>query len=138
LACFAAARLQGQSDKSSISHCHMLSCWPGSELCDRPLWEGIAELLLTQNGEWRKQVTIKQGFPPPGSEKNRELKERYMRTKQRMQVLLTDLQQNESFRQHLMQLRLLPPVQYEEDEWETLQALFTLLKLATANLMLVF
>ncbi len=138
LACFAAARLQGQSDKSSISHCHMLPCWPGSELCDRPLWEGIAELLLTQNGEWRKQVTIKQGFPPPGSEKNPELKERCTRTKQRMQVLLTDLQQNESFRLHLMQLRLLPPVQYEEDEWETLQALFTLLKLATANLMLVF
>lgn len=138
LACFAAARLQDQSDKSSISHCHMLSCWPGSELCGRPLWEGIAELLLIQNGEWRKQVTIKQGFPPPGSERNRELKERYTRTKQRMQVLLTDLQQNESFRQHLMQLRLLPPVQYEEDEWETLQALFTLLKLATANLTLVF
>lgn len=139
LACFAAARLQeDQSDDSSIRNCHMLSDWPGGELCDRPVWEGIAELLLTQNGEWRKQVTIRQGFPSPGKEKNRELQKQYSQAKQRMQALLVDLQQNESFRQGLMQLRLLPPAQYEDSEWETLQALFTLLKLAAANLVLVF
>jgi len=135
---FAAAHLPTQSDKSSISHCHTLSGWPGSESCDRPVWEGIAELLLTNEGGWRKKITVHQGFPPPGQEKNQELKERYTQAKQRIQVLLADLQQNESFRQHLTQLRLLPPAQYEEDDWETLQALFTLLKLAAANLALVF
>lgn len=138
LACFAAAQLQDESDKSSISRCAMLSQWPGSKLCDRPVWESIAELLLTQNNEWRKKVDIRQGFPSPGSTKNQELKERYTQTKQRMQALLADLQQNELFRQSLTQLRSLPPAQYEEEAWETLQALFTLLKLTTANLALVF
>ncbi|MDT8364122.1 MAG: UvrD-helicase domain-containing protein [Nitrosomonas sp.] len=138
LARFAADQLQDQPGKNSIDSCHMLLQWPGSELRDCPLWAGIADLLLTQEGTWRKQVNIKQGFPPSTSAKDRESREKYTQAKQRMLVLLSDLQQNESFRQQLCRLRELPPAQYEPAEWETLQALFTLLKVATAHLVMVF
>ncbi len=112
--------------------------WPSAELQDRPLWEYITNLLLTQKNEWRKTVNIGQGFPPPTSTKDRELKQQYTQNKQYMVTLLADLQQNNSLRTLLAQIKLLPPAHYAPEEWETLQALFTLLKLATANLALIF
>ncbi len=35
---------------------------PGSELSDIPLWQGLARLLLTKSGEWRRTLNKNQGF----------------------------------------------------------------------------
>ncbi|MBK7353101.1 MAG: UvrD-helicase domain-containing protein [Nitrosomonas sp.] len=132
---FAAAHV---SNDSSISCCQFLTALPGSSIMDRAAWEGIAVFLLTQDGNWRKKITKNEGFPAPSESKNKQEKELYSIMKQRMTALLQDLESAESFRKQLVQLRALPASRYENSQWETLQALFKLLKMAAAHLELLF
>jgi len=133
---FAAANLQGKD--SPIAACVDLEDLPGVQVTDRPQWEGLAALLLTGKGSWRKQVTKNVGFPASSSTKNPEEKDRFTQLKQRMVTLLGILQDDEAFREQLALLRELPPTQYTDGEWEILQALVTVLRLAAAHLELVF
>ncbi|MDF0678108.1 MAG: UvrD-helicase domain-containing protein [Nitrosomonas sp.] len=112
--------------------------WPGNALEDRLVWESMADFLLTQTGDWRKQVTKANGFPAPSSVRDADVKEYLNGMKQRMSELLAALQSEEIFRQHLCLLRQLPSERYTDEEWETLQALFSLLKVAAGYLLLVF
>lgn len=105
---------------------------------DRGQWEGLAIMLLTEKGTWRKNLTKNQGFPAPSSTKDKEEKARLTEMKQRMAALLESLQGEDAFREQLALLRELPPHQYTNDEWETLQALVELLRIAAAHLELVF
>ena len=135
---FAANQLQAEIGQDKISRCSSMQEWPGCQRRDRLLWEGIADLLLTQAGDWRKKVTMKIGFPAPTSVRDAKAKAFFSEMKQRMLDLLIALQGEESFRKQLLLLKQLPPDQYEDDEWETLQALFRLLKVAAGYLVLVF
>ncbi|MCC6916311.1 UvrD-helicase domain-containing protein [Nitrosomonas sp.] len=130
---FAAVNLsEAESADSNTVH------WPGNALEDRLAWESIADFLLTQTGDWRKQVTKANGFPAPSSVRDADVKEYLNGMKQRMSELLAALQNEETFRQQLCLLRQLPPERYTDEEWETLQALFSLLKVAAGYLLLVF
>ena len=72
---------------------------PTADLASRDAWLAVAELLLTQKGEWRKTVTKNQGFPPgDGGEK------------QAFIDLLETLRENEQLRRALTRLRDMPPV----------------------------
>lgn len=112
--------------------------WPSDALSDRTSWESIADFLLTKSGGWRKSVTKNHGFPAPSSAQDADEKIRLRAMKQRMSNLLHALQDEEIFRQNLLVLRGLPPRRYSDAEWETLQALFDLLKVAVGQLVLVF
>jgi len=137
---FAAANLfEGEpTSGNAIDQKGWITRWPGGELADRPSWEKIADFLLTQAGGWRKQVTKKEGFPAPTAVRDTVLKEHLSGMKQRMSELLSTLQNEEIFHQHLQSLRQLPPERYTDEEWETLQALFSLLKVAIGYLVVVF
>lgn len=130
---FAAVNLSeaGSADSNTVR-------WPGNALEDRLVWESMADFLLTQTGDWRKQVTKANGFPAPSSVRDADVKEYLNGMKQRMSELLVALQSEETFRQQLQLLRQLPPERYTDEEWETLQALFSLLKVAAGYLLLVF
>jgi ATP-dependent exoDNAse (exonuclease V) beta subunit len=92
-----------------------------------PTWLGIASLLLTKEGTWRKGVDKRQGFPPASrAEKNR------------IRQLLAALQAHDEFRERLAALRSLPPAVFDEDQWEVLAALIPVLQLAAAQLEMVF
>ena len=108
------------------------------QVTDRRQWEGLAVLLLTGEGTWRKRLTKNEGFPAPSSTKDKEEKARLTEMKQRMTTLLESLQGEDAFREQLALLRELPPHQYTDGEWETLQALVELLRIAAAHLELVF
>ena len=136
LAQFAADNLEGTD--SPILVCSDLQGLPGSQVMDRGQWEGLAIMLLTEKGTWRKNLTKNQGFPAPSSTKDKEEKARLTEMKQRMAALLESLQGEDAFREQLALLRELPPHQYTNDEWETLQALVELLRIAAAHLELVF
>ena len=72
LAKFAADNLAVLGDNNYISACTALGeDWPGASLEDFAKWRGIAELLLTQEGAFRKTVTLKQGFPAKTSVDNK-------------------------------------------------------------------
>lgn len=90
-------------------------------------WQGITELLLTKGGQWRKKVTINDGFP---AEDNGEKKD--------VSALLAELRGHDELREYLHKIRLLPPPYYSDEQWEVLLALFNLLPVAVAELRRIF
>jgi len=108
-----------------------LDWWPRAELDHLPLWQGVADLLLTAAGELRKPrgVTVKCGFPagPEGRD-----------AKERMKVLLAELENCPGVVKRLQRCRELPTGRYATEQWQILQALIELLPLLVAELWLVF
>ena len=100
---------------------------PGVEPSSVDEWCGIAQLLLTGAGGWRKTVNRNTGFPPGDDGE-----------KQRMLGLLESLARHEPLAVELCQLRTLPPVHYADEQWNVLLALFRLLPLAVAELRRLF
>ncbi len=124
---FAASRLRADGRESS------LSAWAGQVAFPRPepdeihLWRSLSHALLTANGnDWRRKVDVRLGFPPRSAEKAR------------MEELLADLSPHTDLREALAELRFIAAICYTDEQWAMLQALLEVLKLAAAELKLVF
>ncbi len=100
---------------------------PGTNLSDLSEWQVIAELLLTKNGDWRKQVDTKIGFPT-------ELKEQ----KSAFSEVLEALNSEKSFRTMLSELYKLPSKHFHESTSRNINDIAQVLKLAVAQLKLIF
>ena len=83
---------------------------PGAAIGDLPAWRSVADLLLTNRGEWRKRLSGKLGR----------------------------LSGDDVLRERLKGVRLLPTPQFTESQWEAMQAAVSVLTLAVAELQLVF
>ncbi|MDH3441184.1 MAG: UvrD-helicase domain-containing protein, partial [Gammaproteobacteria bacterium] len=101
--------------------------FPTAIAADRLRWHALANLLLTQKGEWRKQVTKNDGFPAGNKE-----------PKQALFEIVDTLREVPGFRAGLDRCRLLPEPRYEDSQWHVLLALFELLPLAVAELRRLF
>jgi ATP-dependent helicase/nuclease subunit A len=128
LADYAAGNLL-ESDASTSPICQLagLDHLPLATADELPKWQGIAELLLTQKGLFRKKVDKRQGFPP--GDKPR---------KDAMHGLLESLSTDPSLASTLYGVSSLPPVRYTDDQWRVLLALFRLLPLAVTELTRLF
>ncbi|WP_309567441.1 UvrD-helicase domain-containing protein [Coxiella-like endosymbiont] len=93
------------------------------------VWKGIANLLLTQKGEWRKRIDKSVGFPPNSG---------YKQEKLQMQNLLAQLQPNNSLRIALQEIKNCPPINYTKNQWRILNSLISLLPLLVAQLQRIF
>ena len=138
LARYAADNLRLAQVNSDIVACLDISVLPGNQAQQLPLWRGIAELLLTQGGDWRKQANVKTGFPAPGDVKAAAQKSRRKNMKERMTTLIGQLGSHPDAGRALHALRELPPPVYSDNQWALLQSLMTLLPLAVAQLRLTF
>lgn len=138
LACFAASNLDDENN-SDLAFCRDMDCLPGVTTEDLQTWRGLATLLLTNDGEWRKTANKNIGFPAPSSTKDAGEKAHYQAMKEHFQALLGELtKEDDAFRVQLDALRRLPPEHYTEDQWQVMQALFDLLPVAVAQLQIVF
>ena len=108
-----------------IASCHNLSEISES-LTSLPQWIGIVNLLLTQKGEWRKNVTKRQGFPAKS------------KFKPKMIDFLSSLSTNEILKSHLHAITLCPPITYDDQQWIIIEALIEILPILAAQLNLVF
>lgn len=90
-------------------------------------WHALAELLLTQSGQFRKRVDKRQGFPPKDDGQ-----------KDSMHAMLAVLTEQQSLAELLHGVRTLPPVHYSDEQWQVLLALFRLLPLAVVALKRLF
>lgn len=112
---------------------HLLAAYASGErfltaaAADRLRWHALANLLLTQKGDWRKQVTKNDGFPAGNKE-----------PKQALFEIVDTLRDVPGFRDSLERCRLLPEPRYEDSQWHVLLALFELLPLAVAELRRLF
>ena len=63
LARYASSQLTAQPDHA-LHVCATLATWPGAMMEQRAHWQGLAALLLTKDGAWRKRIDKNIGFPP--------------------------------------------------------------------------
>ncbi|MGH8651781.1 MAG: hypothetical protein ACREYE_06155 [Gammaproteobacteria bacterium] len=133
---YAAANLRSCDSLVPIAARVALTELPPLETEALPQWRGIAALLLTKEGPWRRSVTVQDGFPAPGFGTEAD---RAGMIKDKISALLEELRaQAEPLRCALEALRHLPPPAYTDSQWMTTQALFELLRLGLAHLALVF
>jgi ATP-dependent helicase/nuclease subunit A len=125
---YAATRLlESGSDMNPIANLQGLSRLPPAVADNIAQWQGIADLLLTQQGQIRKQVDKRQGFPP--TDRSR---------RDAMLGLLSSLAANTELADALHGVVSLPPVRYSDEQWQVLLALFRLLPLAVIELQRLF
>jgi ATP-dependent helicase/nuclease subunit A len=127
LADYAAGNLHQNNPDHVIASLCGITHLPGPEPDSTVLWRGIAELLLTADGPWRKRIDKSIGFPPKDNGEKRQFA-----------ALLEQLSDQDRFRGCLHKTRDLPPHQYSDEQWEVLLALLKLLPLAVAELRRIF
>ena len=125
LANFAARNLVAQNGSGDLACCVDMNALPEARFEDLAQWRGIAELLLTKDGGRRKTLDVRTGFPP--KPECREEKRRCL-----------EMVFPEEFLSVLHGVRLLPPAEFSESQWEVLDALTELLPIAAAQLKVVF
>lgn len=132
---FASANLK---DDHELASCASLSLLPATECEALPQWQAMANFLLTQKGEWRKQATAAIGFPAPSATKDKALAERYKEMKSRFAALVDTLKADQELGRRLDEVRYLPSPHYQDSQWQIIEALCELLVVAVAHLRVVF
>jgi len=133
---FAAKHLSETNPDNPVVSCISMSSLPTNKESDLKYWRGIAELLLTKSGTWRKQLTVKNGFPPASGNKL-EAEERSSKKKQGL-AFISKLQERNDLKEGLATISSLPNAQFTDDEWLIVNALCELLKLSAVQLRLIF
>jgi ATP-dependent exoDNAse (exonuclease V) beta subunit len=90
-------------------------------------WQGIARLLLTKDGQWRKRFSGREGF---GSE--------HAAQSAALAQLCAQLQSSDEIRDALVALGELPETRYSAAQWSSLAALRVVLLHAVAELRVLF
>lgn len=98
-------------------------------------WQGIAELLLTKEGFWRKKISVKEGFPSGNTKIEKDEAKAW---KNGWEILIDALGTEDILRQTLHTMRQLPPPRYSDQQWEILGAITRLLPYAVAQLKIIF
>jgi ATP-dependent helicase/nuclease subunit A len=93
------------------------------------MWRAVVDLVLTGTNTFRKSVNVKNGFPATPEGKD---------YKEQLDAVIQTLKQTEGAELALKKLKELPNPKYDEQSWQIVLALAHLLKLATAELWLVF
>ncbi len=107
--------------------CSRLRNAPGIRVADLEHWKMLAHLLVKKDGGWRKRLY-----------KNDLLVDAPRHVVQRLQDLLSCLEDREVLRELLCSLNELPPATYPQDQWLVAKALFRLLHYALIELKLIF
>jgi ATP-dependent helicase/nuclease subunit A len=87
----------------------------------------LAQLLLTNDGYFRKSVSVTLGFPQDSPLEKR-----------RIQDLIKQLRSVPGFESKLHAVRNLPPARYADDDWQIVRSCFTLLRHAAGELKVAF
>jgi len=131
---FAAQRLQEENPDHPLVALRGCIDFPECDSAAVERWRGIAEFLLKKDGDWRKQVDKRLGFPPGVGLQKAEFQTR----KQSMQALLEALSQHTDLREVLNEILHLPAHDYPDTQWHVLVHLTQVLRHAVAQLQLVF
>lgn len=135
---FSRLNLRASKLTSSILATEMLQDLPGTNPADTQAWLGISEILLTKKAEgWRKKADKNLGFPAPSAAKGEE-KIRLQDMQRRLKDLISELSTHEDLHNAFIELQQLPAAYYSDSQWEILTALHSVLKMAVAQLKLIF
>lgn len=105
-----------------------------ASMMDLPLWQAVAELLLTKDGNLRKRLTVAEGFPAGDAQNTKEEKAFFKQQKEDFFELTAQYPLLEK----LALVRKLPDIAKIADNADTILAISKLLQVATAHLWGVF
>lgn len=126
----AASYLRDTDPQSPLAALAGITQLPDTRPEDLPRWQLIADFLLTQKGQLRSRLTVKEGFP--GGPEGKAAKARFA------DVAAALLERDADAAERLHALRLLPAPHYTDTEWYLLADLTCLLPRLAAELRLVF
>ncbi len=116
--------------ENPVCACLGLEALPPADARHLDVWQAISALVLTQQGDLRKTVDKRAGFPAETT---------YQRArKQQMQNLLKDLASEDLLIQFLPVVQSLPEPRFTDRQWEIMDALLQVMRLAVAELKLLF
>ncbi|MEZ4599339.1 MAG: UvrD-helicase domain-containing protein [Syntrophotaleaceae bacterium] len=130
-ALYAGGNLSDREEQGSLARLAGMTGFPEPDPRHLNQWLGLCELLLTSGNEFRKRLDRNCGFPP-GKDPSA------VAMKQFMGDILDELRDDRQLLAALVAVRQLPPLVYDESQWDTLQDLVRLLPRAVAELWLVF
>ena len=123
----AGAALRATGSKSPIVVCAALATPPGTSGDDLPAWRGLATLCLTDEGRARARLDVRQGIEKTNTA-----------LKQRANAMVAAMAPLDELCERLAEVHLLPEPRYADAEWRVLEAQLVVLRLAAAELEVVF
>ncbi|MDP6231269.1 MAG: UvrD-helicase domain-containing protein [Nitrospinaceae bacterium] len=120
LAHFAASNLVNNNPGHPVAALTGMNSLPSPEINHLSQWKAMAELLLTAEGNIRKNVNVSIGFPAGKKEPAASMKQNLLK-------LLESLAQHENFIEKLHEARNLPDPYFTDDEWNVLKSTLMLL-----------
>ena len=125
---FAAENLQ-RDGNDSLSRFSFSADLPASSPEHCLAWQAIASFLLTNEGSLRKAkgITVKNGFPAKGSGKTSTEKQLFEERKSQFASLLDKLAEYPEIVAALQAILIMPALDYQQDEWQILESLSTVL-----------
>lgn len=127
---FAASNLVDSNSDHPLCQLQGITELPPADSDCGYIWNIVVDLLLTKDGNWRKTINVRDGFPAGKGEP----KER----KDQLLALIGELKQNSVLLDNLLAIRSLPYPEYPAKQWQVLSALTQLLPQLSARLSLVF
>ncbi|MEH6473849.1 MAG: UvrD-helicase domain-containing protein [Halopseudomonas sp.] len=135
LADYAAQNLHQDGRESCVRDCLGLAQLPAAEVEQQGPWRALAELLLTKEGNWRRSITVANGFPAGKTKQEKELAKA---KKSELLELIGLLTEQAELLPRLRRLKLLPAARYQDGQWRILDALTQVLPNLVAQLWLCF
>ena len=120
LANFSVSNLVIDNPEHSIVALTDMNSLPSPTISHLQQWKAMAELLLTAEGNIRKNVNTSVGFPVGKKEPVASMKQRFVE-------LLESLAQHETFIEKLHEARNLPDPYFTDEEWNVLKSTLMLL-----------
>ena len=121
-AAYSADNLHDENPEHPIACLKDITALPQPEIDQLNQWQGIASLLLTDQGNFRKPkgTNVKIGFPPDKSPEAEAMKEGF-------KALLDSLPPMDELRQALADIFQTPNPKYDDEDWIFLEAMLSLL-----------
>lgn len=126
----AAENLAAADPGHPLCTCLKLEALPPAEAGHLDAWRAISSLLLTKQGSLRRSADKRIGFPAETDSQRAR--------KQQMQNLLAALAPEDLLIQSLSMVPILPDPRFSDRQWETMDALLHIMRLAVAELKLLF
>lgn len=111
---------------------------PSSNAVDVGLWQGLAELLLTKDGNFRKRFDISVGFLSQSAAKDKTEKALRKESQEQIKALVAELAEVSDLSEQLHEVHLLPEPSLTEQHLGVLEALGELLPVLVAHLQILF